>query len=288
MRQKLTNLQIFYLGLGILGGIVTIVTIAVSIPEIADKYPGLIENPTNPITTTPEPNAQSPQAPIPTPASITEPEKNPQIKISNLPPIPKIEAKKIAYRNEPIIFDATNSIDLDGKIESYLWVFSDGTVLEEGKVVHGFSSSQDHVVMLTVTDDDGESNNLRHFIDVIPVTDHEFVWIPLKFRIESGINDKIIAGKEFTVFNEFLELKGGFTSTVCSRIHVLTDFGALKYADKFCWLSGTLKSYPSVFSLTIDEPGEYGISETIDYDNRIQELDEQNNIIKHYIVVEKS
>jgi len=65
-------------------------------------------------------------------------------------------------------FDASGSDDSDGTIVSYDWVFGDGTVLPNGNVVQGHTYSADNTynVTLTVTDDEGATDEITIPVDV--------------------------------------------------------------------------------------------------------------------------
>jgi chitodextrinase len=52
-------------------------------------------------------------------------------------------------------FDGSGSTDNDGTIESYEWVFGDGTSASGAAVQHVYAQSGTYTVTLTVTDDDG-------------------------------------------------------------------------------------------------------------------------------------
>jgi len=66
----------------------------------------------------------------------------------------------------PIHFDASNSFDPDGGIVSYHWDFGDGGTAEGVKVSHAFEVPQcEYRVVLTVTDDSGDSNQAYRLIE---------------------------------------------------------------------------------------------------------------------------
>ncbi|MCD6146330.1 MAG: right-handed parallel beta-helix repeat-containing protein [Methanosarcinales archaeon] len=70
--------------------------------------------------------------------------------------------------DEPITFDASSSHDPDGTITNYEWDFDDGntTNTSEPVITHSYSSADDYVVDLTVTDDDGLTNLITKDISV--------------------------------------------------------------------------------------------------------------------------
>jgi len=66
---------------------------------------------------------------------------------------------------EPISFDATGSMDTDGRITDYAWAFGDGTTATGPTATHTYTSPGDYTVTLTTGDNDGASST-----DTIDVT----------------------------------------------------------------------------------------------------------------------
>jgi PKD repeat protein len=62
-----------------------------------------------------------------------------------------------AEQGNPILFDASASTDLDGTIVAYAWDFGDGTTNTGQTVQHTYSRGGTFTVILTVTDDRGQS-----------------------------------------------------------------------------------------------------------------------------------
>lgn len=74
----------------------------------------------------------------------------------NLPPVAKFsESAETVLTGEVIHFDASDSYDSDGQIESYFWDFGDGTNATGVAVDHAYADDGVYMVTLTVTDDDG-------------------------------------------------------------------------------------------------------------------------------------
>lgn len=59
--------------------------------------------------------------------------------------------------NSSVLFDGSWSYDIDGIIVSYFWVFGDGSSASGQVVNHTYVESGSYDVILTVTDDDGDS-----------------------------------------------------------------------------------------------------------------------------------
>jgi len=69
--------------------------------------------------------------------------------------------------NEIIVFNASESHDLDGYIVSYYWEFGDGTNATGMMVEHSYAEAGNYLVRLTVTDDDGKFCIALKFVNVI-------------------------------------------------------------------------------------------------------------------------
>lgn len=76
----------------------------------------------------------------------------------NKQPIAITNGPYTGYVNETILFDASESYDIDGLIISYIWNFGDGQAASEKAVNHAFNQSKEYIVTLTVTDDYGLQN----------------------------------------------------------------------------------------------------------------------------------
>ena len=70
--------------------------------------------------------------------------------------------------NEPLIFNASDSYDIDGTIESYTWNFGDGnvTTINTPIITHVFTVPGTYTVNLTLTDNDGASRSLSKSITI--------------------------------------------------------------------------------------------------------------------------
>lgn len=86
----------------------------------------------------------------------------PQADFSFSPTSPKVE--------EEIVFDASASKDLDGKIISYVWNFGDSSpeeTTQSAAMIHVYKQSGRYTVKLTVTDDQGLSSSVEKAIQVL-------------------------------------------------------------------------------------------------------------------------
>jgi len=69
------------------------------------------------------------------------------------------ESAENVYTYEVITFNASGSYDPDGNITSYFWDFGDETNATSIIVEHSYADDGNYTVTLTVTDDDGATNN---------------------------------------------------------------------------------------------------------------------------------
>ena len=63
-------------------------------------------------------------------------------------------------------FDASDSHDEDGTIETYQWAFGDGTAATGEQVTKTFLTAQSWPVVLTVIDDGGATDSITQFVDL--------------------------------------------------------------------------------------------------------------------------
>lgn len=80
------------------------------------------------------------------------------ITVLNRPPVASFtESAETVYTNEVIYFNASASYDPDGSIVSYTWGFGDGkiTTTSAATINHTYTTPGTYNVTLTVTDDDG-------------------------------------------------------------------------------------------------------------------------------------
>lgn len=70
--------------------------------------------------------------------------------------------------SENILFDGTDSFDLDGTIESFVWDFGDGVSKNGDSVLHSYATDGTYVCKLTVTDNDGYIGVSKKTIVVAP------------------------------------------------------------------------------------------------------------------------
>jgi PKD repeat protein len=67
---------------------------------------------------------------------------------------------------ETVNLDGTGSSDPDGTVETFTWIFGDGSVAYGSRVSHVYSDDGIYMVVLTVTDNDGGTDSSSVFIQV--------------------------------------------------------------------------------------------------------------------------
>jgi PKD repeat protein len=88
--------------------------------------------------------------------------------IRNVPPIANFTFTPInpmAY--ETVFFNSTSS-DLDGMIVNYTWDFGDGNDSYQQKSTHIYTENGTYLILLNITDDDGDTNSIQKIIIVSP------------------------------------------------------------------------------------------------------------------------
>ena len=96
------------------------------------------------------------------------PGKDNFIQQPNHSPQPVIYAPATAKVGEEILFDASDSYDLDGDNLSYLWRFPSGLTDERVLTKYTFKESGEYKVVLRVSDDKGLSKETKILIKVSP------------------------------------------------------------------------------------------------------------------------
>lgn len=82
-------------------------------------------------------------------------------------PIVSISADDSCGKPPFTVSFTSNSYDIDGKIDTYLWDFGDGYTSSKQHSIHTYETSGVYYVWHTVIDDDGQKNSARLQINVI-------------------------------------------------------------------------------------------------------------------------
>jgi hypothetical protein len=87
------------------------------------------------------------------------------------PPTSRISSIPPAGVNKPVFFNGTNSSDENGEIIKYHWDFGNRKTGQGSQIWHTYEESGPYTVLLTVTDDDGETHQSERAIIVSPAFD---------------------------------------------------------------------------------------------------------------------
>jgi PKD repeat protein len=88
------------------------------------------------------------------------------LKGQNQPPLAQVAQLNIAYMNEPVVFDGSNSTDEDLGRATFSWEFGDGSIGKGQVVSHTYMSDGAFVVRLNVTDTAGLSGTAQLSVKV--------------------------------------------------------------------------------------------------------------------------
>lgn len=89
------------------------------------------------------------------------------IVVTNAPPVAAASVSNATpYPADEVVFDASQSYDLNGSIVNYLWVFGDDATAEGQTVTHSYAEGGEYVVTLIVTDDEGDTGRDKLSITV--------------------------------------------------------------------------------------------------------------------------
>ncbi|MDG6222611.1 MAG: PKD domain-containing protein [Candidatus Bathyarchaeota archaeon] len=87
--------------------------------------------------------------------------------LNNEPIAAFTQTSEEANKGEKIVFDASESFDVDGTIVEYTWTFGDQTTSTGVIVDHSYPNTGEYTVTLTVTDDDGATDSVTSTVNVV-------------------------------------------------------------------------------------------------------------------------
>ncbi len=94
------------------------------------------------------------------------------ILVTNPPPLASFTMSSNAPTiGEQVTFNAAGSYDINGEITSYTWDLGDGTTASGVAVTHVYVKEEPVAVILTVTDNEGETTTARHDLIVQEAND---------------------------------------------------------------------------------------------------------------------
>jgi len=132
---------------------------------------------------------------------------------------------------QPCVFDSVQftdtSIDPAGKLVDWYWTFGDGDASSDQNTSHQYSATGQYTVTLTVTDDDGETDDFSETITVVnapPVAD--FTFKPSIPRANEQVNfTDLSVDYDGSIVSWFWDFDDGNTSTGQDPTHSYSDLG---------------------------------------------------------------
>ncbi len=100
-------------------------------------------------------------------------------------PTAKPDGPYRALVNQPVLFNGSQSYDLDGNITTYNWSFGDGTTANGSTLNHTYYANGTYTLTLTVTDNDGRNGTNTTKVEIGTFSVH---FIPL--RILTTLNSR--------------------------------------------------------------------------------------------------
>lgn len=92
--------------------------------------------------------------------------------ITNELPLASFEIEgEVLKAGQPILFDASDSSDVDGDTLTWLWDFGDGTKADSEKAEHVFQQAGNFTVRLTVADSQGGEDEAEQMVEI---TDYDY------------------------------------------------------------------------------------------------------------------
>ena len=155
-----------------------------------EGWPNVQVSKVEPVVTTPAPLHSSPEpsTSMPEPALV---DLTDQVQTQSHAPVqhlavPCLQAPVADFTWNPanpligqvITFDASASFDLDGNIVNYDWDFGDGNQAQGQIVQHIYNAPGIYDVTLTVTDDDGLTDEITKQVTVLQPPVADFTWDP--------------------------------------------------------------------------------------------------------------
>jgi predicted CXXCH cytochrome family protein len=167
---------------------------------------------------------------------------------ANSAPVANAGVSKITSTNQPVIFNASASSDMDGTIVSYFWDFGDGTNSTDKVATHGFSDSGLYYVRLTVRDNRNASASATINVFVNNVAP----------RADAG-DDQTVALDSMVIFNA----SGSWDSdgTIVNYTWDLGD-GTVDYGPEVTHTYTKAKAYALILTAT-DDDGDIGIDTVV-------------------------
>jgi len=146
----------------------------------------------------------------------------------NRPPAAVLTAfPRAANTGQPVVFDASNSTDRDGKIVRYHWDFGDSTEELGVSVEHSFSEGGTYTVTLTVTDNEGKKDRANSTVRIneYPAARMDPVGLEVKVLSQVLFSGANSTDPDGSVVDWRWEFGDGKTGKGSQAVHVYEDTG---------------------------------------------------------------
>ncbi len=117
--------------------------------------------------------------------------------VINARPIADAGADQIAAPNQELTFDASGSLDPDGKIDKYEWNFGDGKTASSVKTTHAFAKPGVYTVNLKVADNTGHANAVDYDQIIVRVNAQPIADAGADVRVAPGDMVKLSAERSY-------------------------------------------------------------------------------------------
>ncbi len=172
----------------------------------------------------------------------------------NYPPTVKVPKKIITSPGHSVLFDATNAVDVDGKITKIIWHFSDSHKrYKKTRVLKSFKESGIYFAHLTVVDDAGVENSI----------------VKRKIKIEVNNQPVAIAG------NNVLTCEASVTFDASNSLD--SDNDKLSYLWDFG--DGSDKKSGAQAQHTYNKPGIYPVVLSVNDDKRQNNSEDRASLV---------
>lgn len=184
--------------------------------------------------------------------TVTEPDPC----AGNEPPVADAGPDREAEVGENVLFEANDSTDPDGFIESFTWYFGDGHTDSGAAVTHAYDCADDYTVTLTVTDECGATDSREILVTVSP---SEPQTLQADFKVYRLVYVDPVDGTEEWVEvdleNEEIELGLWVTFDAASSTGPAANYIWMFMDSTFDNTEQVLHAY--------DEPGDYDVTLTV-------------------------
>jgi len=127
-----------------------------------------------------------------------------------------------------VSLSSEGSYDPDGDTVSYHWDFGDGFASEEPNPIHDYREPGDYIVVLTVTDDEGEECSVERTVTVVPPPTHPPVAVASVHWIEGmtvGLSSEGSYDPDGDTVSYHWDFGDGFVSTEPNPVHTYEEAG---------------------------------------------------------------